>query len=142
MYLAPFAEGYFYEEQELKVEPIPKWSELLDEEEFEEIAIEIADTLFPPLNNESDSIIINFNRWNPDYASHNNSTIPDSLKLVGTEIAFKKLHGFFENLESITDEDTCPIEVFHWGDSQIEGDGLGTDSGISSTLADSFGRFA
>ena len=128
MYLAPYAEDCFFVEKETVIETVPEWSELLDESEVEfdveveEIPAEILDYLQTPIHITPDYITINFNRWNPDYASHTSSTIPDSLKLVGSDLAFKKLYEFFETLESISDQDIDPIEIFHWGDSQIEGD--------------------
>ena len=120
MYLTPKVEEHFKSEDEVMKEEIPNWSELLEEEEdsvgvVEPLAI---DTIIDSI----DTLIIDVNRFSPSYATHNTSTLPDSLKLKGSEIAFKGLYGFFEKLESINDSDNIPLEVFHWGDSQIEGD--------------------
>lgn len=120
MYLAPVADDLFAEDEE-EITPIPEWSELLDEEKEVEVKIETpGSALTTPT--EIDSLEIDHNRWSPSYAVHSSATLPDSIQLSGTDIAKSKLHGFFEKLESISDTDTEPVEIFHWGDSQIEGD--------------------
>ena len=120
MYLAPKVEEHFKSEDVLMKEEIPNWSELLEEEED---SVEIVEPL--PIDTVIESInklIIDANRFRPIYATHNTSTLPDSLKLNGSENAFKRLYRFFEKLETIHESDSLPLEVFHWGDSQIEGD--------------------
>ncbi|MBI49506.1 MAG: hypothetical protein CL850_04380 [Crocinitomicaceae bacterium] len=120
MYLAPKVDEHFKSEDEVVKEEIPSWSELLEEEEDSVGVVEPLpiDTIIDSI----DTLIIDVNRFSPSYATHNASTLPDSLKLKGSKIAFKRLYGFFEKLESINDSDNVPLEVFHWGDSQIEGD--------------------
>ena len=120
MYLTPKVEEHLKSEDEVVKEEIPSWSELLEEEEDSVGVLEPLpiDTIIDSI----DTLIIDVNRFSPSYATHNTSTLPDSLKLKGSEIAFKRLYGFFEKLESINDSDNVPLEVFHWGDSQIEGD--------------------
>ena len=125
MYLAPVAEKNFLENVEV-ADTMPEWSELLDEDETEvlfeeEVEVEKLDSAIT-IPTDVDSLVIDYNRWSPDYAVHSTSTLPDSLKLSGTDIAMRKLHGFFKKLESISDTDSKPLEIFHWGDSQIEGD--------------------
>ena len=124
MFLAPYAEEYFLEEKKEGVDPIPTWSELLDEEEEEIVLKSDVDQVESDTTQslQLDSLEIDFSRWIPDYAAHSASTLPDSLRLIGTKLAFDKLYTFFEKLESISETDTEPIEIFHWGDSQIEGD--------------------
>ena len=86
MFIAPKAIEYIIIEEENKVDPIIPWSEIINEEddfemELDSIPIQVEieeDTI------EEKTIEINFNRWNPDYASHNSSTLPDSLKFIGT----------------------------------------------------------
>ena len=120
MYLAPKVEEHFKSEDVVVKAEIPNWSELLEEEED---SVEIVEPLpIDTVIERIDTLIINANRFNPSYATHNTSTLPDSLKLKGSEIAFKGLYGFFEKLETIYESDSLPLEVFHWGDSQIEGD--------------------
>ena len=114
MYLAPIIEDEFLKEEKQITVEIPEWSELLDT-----IKVEVDTTLLiDTLTIDSvivDSIKIDFNRWVPDYV---NDSLPDSIKINGAN----HLHSFFAKLESISSEDTEPIEIFHWGDSQIEGD--------------------
>ena len=125
MYLLPKLESN--EEVVEAVKEIPTWSELL---EVDTVEIVDSDSLvYSPhidtatIDKESfDSVTINLNRWSPSYAQYNSVTIADSLVLEGYDTALSKLHNFFSKLESISESDTEPVEVFHWGDSQIEGD--------------------
>ena len=98
MYLTPKVEEHFKSEDEVVKEEIPSWSELLEEEEDSVGVVEplTIDTIIDSI----DTLIIDVNRFSPSYATHNASTLPDSLKLKGSEIAFNGLYGFFENLEN------------------------------------------
>ena len=136
LFLVPFlAVCYLIEKQEIdllsyferakEVEAAPVWSELnyVDTLLIEELEIDtiVVDTIALE-SLLSDTLEINHNRWFPKYAKSDLSTLPDSLKFEGSDIARASLRLFFAKLEAIDTSDTNPIEVFHWGDSQIEGD--------------------
>ena len=119
----------FYLERGETVEIAPVWSELNDVDTLliEEIVIDtsVTDSIAVDkivTDKFSDTLEINLNRWFPKYAVSDLSTLPDSLKFEGSDIARTSLRRFFAKLESIDSSDTKPLEVFHWGDSQIEGD--------------------
>ena len=106
MYLTPKVEDHFKSKDEVVKEEIPSWSELLEEEEdsvgvLEPLAI---DTIIDSIDSidSIDTLIIDVNKFSPSYATHNTSTLPDSLKLKGSEIAFKRLYGFFEIISGIS----------------------------------------
>ena len=111
MYLAPIIEEKYFIEDEIIIDEIPEWSELLDDEE---IRIEPIDSISVDTTT-ADSILIDLDRWAPEYSI---IEISDSLKIKRAQL----LHHFFEKLESISEDDTSPVEILHWGDSQIEGD--------------------
>ena len=81
---------------------------MLDEEEEEIVLKSDVDQVESDTTQslQLDSLEIDFSRWIPDYAAHSASTLPDSLRLIGTKLAFDKLYTFFEKLESISETDT------------------------------------
>ena len=109
-----------------QVEPVvketPSWSELLDTTETEvkpELVIE-TDTISTPL--APTQVRVDTTRWQPDYAIHNSSTLPDSLKIHSTEKSLELLHQLFIKLENLSNNSALVVDIFHFGDSQIEGD--------------------
>ena len=106
MYLAPIIEEKYFIEDEIIIDEIPEWSELLDDEE---ILIEPIDSISVDTTT-ADSILIDLDRWAPEYSIEE---ISDSLKIKRAQL----LHHFFEKLESISEDDTSPVEILHWGDS-------------------------
>lgn len=128
MFIAPEVIEYIKIETEIveenEIDSKQAIAEIIDEEDDFELEL---DSIPIQVEIVEDSVVekmfeINFNRWNPSYASHNSTTIPDSLKFLGSKVAFEKMHRFFEKLEYISEDDVNPVEIFHWGDSQIEGD--------------------
>jgi hypothetical protein len=117
MYLMPLLD--MVSTYEVDVE-IPDWSELLEED----IPLEV-DTVVIVADVEVevyDTLKVDRNRWVPEYARYSAEDVPDSLKLYGNEMARAKLYRFFERLEMIDVNDDMPLSIFHFGDSQIEGD--------------------
>lgn len=129
IYFLPFVfPAYFEDVNEVELAPPPVWSELLDTEQESEDVVEVAvedvsDVIIMPdslLSDSSESMArIVLNRWSPRYDT---IEVSSALKLHGSELAFERLGVFFKLLEKIDTSDTEPIHVFHFGDSQIEGD--------------------
>lgn len=118
MYLTPLL--LIEETEEVEVAEVPAWSELLDtiapEPEIE-IDIDTTYTEIVPVD-----IIIDTSRWQPTYAVHNASTLPDSLRIYSSDSSLTLLHNLFAKLEQLSTDSTLAVDIFHFGDSQIEGD--------------------
>ena len=85
MYLTPKVEEHLKSEDEVVKEEIPSWSELFLEEEEDSVGV-VEPLPIDTIIDSIDTFIIDVNRFSPSYATHNASTIPDSLKLKGSEI--------------------------------------------------------
>lgn len=115
MYITPLL---LKEEVEVVVvEETPSWSELLDTSDVDLIVA--PDTSF--IDTTTIELEIDHNRWVPEYAIHNSKSLPDSLRIYGTDSATALLHNLFFKLETYA-ADSSVVDIFHFGDSQIEGD--------------------
>lgn len=115
MYITPLL---FKEDVEVVVaEEAPSWSELLDTSDVDLIVA--PDTT--SIDTTTIELEIDFDRWVPEYATHNTMSLPDSLRIYGTDSAKALLQNLFFKLETYA-ADSNAVDIFHFGDSQIEGD--------------------
>ena len=120
MYLTPILTNSEKENIQ-ETQEVPSWSELIDTLSVEvEIPI---DTSFVVQNIDNiEDIEIDSSRWTPDYAIHNTTTLPDSLRIYSTDSSLTLLHMLFAKLEQLSTDSAKVVDIFHFGDSQIEGD--------------------
>lgn len=118
MYITPIL---FTESNETvkKTKETPTWSELLDTSDIE-LDLHI-DTVYSDTSASVKDIEIDTNRWAPEYAVHSSKSIPDSLRIYSSDKSKALLYDLFSKLESCT-PDSSVVDIFHFGDSQIEGD--------------------
>ncbi|HIO16010.1 MAG TPA: hypothetical protein EYN19_04090 [Flavobacteriales bacterium] len=130
LYLVPYLEDeygnrYIAEVEEAQ-EEIPVWADFSASDEIDSIPPPIIKvTEEDPIARDSaipKAIEIKPGLWAPDYDTCTVRDIAPSNLFSGSQEARDRLYFFFENLNELSPNDTEPIHVFHFGDSQIEGD--------------------
>ena len=132
IYLAPIVENssFFIEfsgdmpKENVELE-IPNWADFtVDIAEAEEEIVEVLDTIEFVKEIIIEDLKINLREglWTPKYDTCNVESIGESMRFHGSNDAMSRLHNLFENLNEIGIDDRESIHIFHFGDSQIEGD--------------------
>ncbi|PCJ82228.1 MAG: hypothetical protein COA49_01655 [Bacteroidetes bacterium] len=134
LYLVPFLSLKF----ESKIEPsidvvkenIPVWADFTSNKDVDSLPPIIVNV--PEISQEEDTtsleaiiskpIEIRSNFWSPDYDTCTVKTIALTNTFYGSKEARNRLYKFFESLNGLSSNDTEPLHIFHFGDSQIEGD--------------------
>ena len=135
MYISPLAEGYrFYDEapenlvgneEETTVEiEIPLWADFSeDTAQDDEIEVyEIEDEIEDEITKENVKIVLREDLWTPESDTCNAQTIGGAMRFYGSNEAKERLYKLFQKLNAFGAEDNGAIHIFHFGDSQIEGD--------------------
>ena len=132
IYLAPIVENssFFIEfsgdmpKENVELE-IPNWADFtVDIAEAEEEIVEVLDTIEFVKEIIIEDLKINLREglWTPKYDTCNVESIGESMRFHGSDDAMSRLHNLFKNLNEIGIDDRESIHIFHFGDSQIEGD--------------------
>ena len=134
IYTAPFAENRFLnskvignfeknqKETEVSLE-IPSWADFTEDIE-EDIVIEVyeCNEIEDEIINKDVTVELREGLWSPESDTCNVETIGGGMRFHGSDEARGRLHKLFHNLNKLGTEDKSEVHIFHFGDSQIEGD--------------------
>lgn len=134
MYIAPLAEDLLHnseivenwggDNEESKVDlVIPPWADFTEDlEEDDVIEVYEIKTQEDEIINEDISVELREGLWSPESDTCNVETIGEAMRFHGSEEARGRLHKLFQKLNKLGAEDKDIVHIFHFGDSQIEGD--------------------
>ncbi|MDG2363270.1 MAG: hypothetical protein P8L80_04110, partial [Flavobacteriales bacterium] len=104
-----------YEEEIVNLEIVYEIEPIVDSLPEVDVSIEIETEL------ELDKTpILKTNLWRPDYDTCSVKNLAKEKKITGSNAAKQNLWTFFEKLNGLNSD--AKLHVFHYGDSQIEGD--------------------